>query len=119
DLSSYSGDPVAHFMKYGKAEGRVKTSAEYWTKSKVNAPELDGLIDAEQFRTLNLDLVTTEYLATKWNIVDYLVEKGVGQVRPVSADQGVTADVYYYLGNGLMSKGERKLAEKAYLAACA
>lgn len=119
DLSSYAGDAVEHFVKYGKAEGRVKTIAEYWMRSRSNTPELDSLIDAEEFNAVNPFLAATEYLATKWNIVDYLIEKGIQQAQPISTDERISAQAYYCLGDGLASKGDKKLAEKAYLATCA
>jgi len=118
DISSHLGDSLDHFVKYGKAEGRIKTSSEYWKKSKSNAPELESLIDVEHFKAANPDLIDSEYLATKWNIVDYLIEKGVYQARPVSTDPRLSAEIYCYLGDGLAGKGDKKLAENAYLAAC-
>jgi glycosyltransferase involved in cell wall biosynthesis len=118
DLALHTDDPLDHFVKFGRDEGRIKTSSEYWTRSKSNTPELDNMIDVERFIAANPDLVNSEYLATKWNITDYLIEKGIHQARPISADKIHSADVYYCLGNGLAAKGNTHLAEKAYLAAC-
>jgi glycosyltransferase involved in cell wall biosynthesis/tetratricopeptide (TPR) repeat protein len=119
DLVGFQGDPVDHFVRYGKGEGRVKTSTDYWTRKGLNAAELESLIEVEPFLALHIDLVgSDEYLGTVWNIVDFLVAKGLDHVRAVSADPEVSAQVYYHLGNAFISKGDRKEAEKAYLAAC-
>lgn len=118
DLASNFEDPLDHFVKFGRGEGRIKTSAEYWTRSKSNTPEIDNMIDVEKFIAANPDLANSEHLATKWNIADYLIEKGIHQARPISADKLLSAEVYYCLGNGFIAKGNKHLAEKAYLAAC-
>jgi glycosyltransferase involved in cell wall biosynthesis len=119
DVALFKGDPIKHFVNYGKSEGRMKTSAEYWTKKNLQASELESLIDVELFLAVNSDLAGgSEHLATKWNIVDYLIEKGVEEARPIASASDVSANAYYYVGNAMISRGEKERAEKAYLAAC-
>jgi len=119
DLVDFGGDALDHYIEHGKTEGRVKTSSEYWKQKGLNAVELESLIEVPAFLAQNPDLVDTEeYFGTKWNIVDFLLSAGLTQVRPISTEPTVSAQVYYYLGNALVGKSEREAAEQAYLAAC-
>lgn len=119
DLVGFPGDALDHYIEHGKAEGRVKTSSEYWKQKGLNAVELESLIEVPAFLAQNSDLANTaEYFGTKWNIVDFLLSTGLSQARPVSTVPEVSAQAYYYLGNALVGKGEREKAEQAYLAAC-
>lgn len=119
DLSMAKVDLLAHYIENGKSEGRVKTSKEYWKSKQLNGAECEAFINPAEFAALNADLARADiYLATKWNVVDFLLADGIAQMRPIAADRIASSRAYCALGDALMGKGDVRLAEKSYLAAC-